>query len=439
MGVLSATGRVMDRDPRILVRHVADDGIAAQAGLAVDDAILTIQGKSATPFSISPDTGLAGPQALLGQALNHCCSLPEPALELHVLRGGKKQQLTVALPASKPFAKGFPANCAKSATYLAEICDHLAATQNGYGCWQPGVGGDADDYCCCFAGLTLLAANDPKYLPHIKKALDFVYKEGTSGANAKEPNTGPKNWIAAAAAIFMAEYELATGDDNFHSELVKACDLLAARVSPTGKMGHHAEITYDGGGLTIVNAHAHVAWALAALCGYKVPSGAWERSLVEINKSLTKSGALGYSSRAVGDDDAPARTGAMAAALVTARQHPAVARAMGQWLARFNNRLPMAHTNASLGLIFGTIGIKLANPKFYSSHMQNWMPYLELCRRESGSSSYFGSKGNIAGDEYLGLDAIGNATVGLMLASAKETLFLFGGQKKTWWKAEETP
>jgi len=39
---------------------------------------------------------------------------------------------------------------------------------------------------------------------------------------------------------------------------------------------------------------------------------------------------------------------------------------------------------------------------------------------------------NIGGDQYLGYASIGNAMVGLVLASADDRLFMHGGSKKGW-------
>ena len=63
--------------------------------------------------------------------------------------------------------------------------------------------------------------------------------------------------------MLLAEYQLATGDKTYFPQLKKTCDLLTTRVSKDGTMGHHYSIPYNGGGLVIINAQAHIAWALA--------------------------------------------------------------------------------------------------------------------------------------------------------------------------------
>jgi hypothetical protein len=87
---------------------------------------------------------------------------------------------------------------------------------------------------------------------------------------------------------------------------------------------------------------------------------------------------------------------------------------------------------SSIGLIYGTAGVRLVSPEGHKQVMQKWRPYLELCRSSAGPATYFGGKRNYGGDEYLGLHPIGNATVALMLASAEGKLFMHGGKEKNW-------
>jgi hypothetical protein len=201
-------------------------------------------------------------------------------------------------------------------------------------------------------------------------------------------------------------------------------------------MGHHHEIPYDGGGLVIINVQAHLAWALAEKCGYEIDAVAWDRSLKEVRKSIDRqTGAIGYSSRATWSPDISARTGAMAAALAIREQEPELVTQFCSALVAKKGRMRHAHAMSSIGLIYGFSGLKLADRQSHRLVMQKWKPYLELCRTSTGSAAYLGGKRNFGGDEYLGLPAIANATVALMLASGEDNLFLHGGSKKDWFKA----
>ncbi|HUG19670.1 MAG TPA: DUF6288 domain-containing protein [Planctomycetaceae bacterium] len=433
LGVMSATGRLADGASVIEIIDLAEDGAATEGGLQAGDGIYGVGRKTFGPYSKNLDTGLLGPQAALAAELDRGCAKDPPQIQLMVVRGDEKLKLDVPLPASPSFARTFPERCEKTAAYRKGIEAWLVENQTPQGFWKGGLGGDDRDYSVPYCGLVLLAAGNPEYLPQIRKAVEFVRQGAISKIDLEDVKKGPKNWIAASVAILLAEYHLATGDTEVIPDLQKCCDLLAKRVSPTGTMGHHWEITYGGGGLTIINAHAHLAWSLAAHCGCKLDSGAWNRSLVEIGKSMTRDGAVGYSSRAVGDNDAPARTGGIATALVISQQHPELAQPMGRWLMAKNNRMRHAHAMTSVGLIFGTTGIKsTGGSRALKTHLNNWLPYLELSRSAAGSAMYFPSKRNFGGDSYLGLQPIGNAIVGLMLASTEDNLFLFGGKKKTW-------
>ena len=436
MGVLSATGRLADGERAILVKDVGAGGAAASCGLLVGDRILTIAGQQPTPFSMKTDAGLTGPQEALGLAIEQACSRKPHQLKLTVQRKEEALPLTITVPASDSFAASFPRNCPKSRKYLAAIADHLVATQRQDGSWQPGVGGDADVYMSAFCGLALVADDRESHREPIKRAIGFLQRKSISQIDPADPKVGPKSWQAASTAIFLAEYHLATGDKVVLADLKKCCTLLAQRVSPTGTMGHHFIVGYDGGGLVIINTQAHLAWSLAAKCGIAIDQPAWDRSLKEIRGSIDKeTGAIGYSSRAPWSPDIAARTGAMTSALAIAGEEPKLARQFSDALVKYQGRMRHAHAMSSIGLIYGTAGIRLVSAEGHKQVMQKWRPYLELCRSAAGPAVYFGGKRNYGGDEYLGLHPIGNATVALMLASGEGKLFMHGGKEKNWFGA----
>ena len=423
LGALSATGRLSDGEREILIMDVGGNGPAEKGGLRAGDRIVSAGERRARPYSKSTETGVAGPQAELAVALALACKADPPVLVLEVRRENKLSTLRIALPGGVP-GKG---------ELLAGIADHLFATQQESGRWQPGVGGDADVYMSAFCALALLAADDRKYLPAIRSAIKFINQRSTSLIDPGNPRQGPKNWQAASTAILLAEYQLATGDGEFGAELETNCDLLASRVSPKGRMGHHFDIPYNGGGLVVINVQAHLAWALAQKCGYRIDEEAWDRSMEEVRASVDgKTGALGYSARATWSPDISARTGAMAAALMVADREPKLARQLAGALVAHHGRMRHAHAMSSIGLIYGFAGIRMGHPGGHAEVLRKWRPYVELSRNAAGSVAYFGGKRNIGGDEYLGLKPIGNSMVALMLASGQGKLHMHGGRKKNW-------
>ena len=433
MGVLSATGRLSNGERTILVMDVGKGGVADQAGLLKGDRITDIHGQRPGPFSMKTDAGLAGPQETLARAIEQASAAPPHQLKLTVRREDQSRKLTLTVPAAASFAKTFPVRCAKRESYLSGIARHLVEIQQKDGRWRPGVGGDADVYMSAFCALAVLADDKPAHRSSVERAIGFIQRKCIATINPKDPKVGPKSWQTASSAILLAEYHLATGDTKVLGDLKTCCDLLAARVSEHGTMGHHFIVGYSGGGLVIINTQAHLAWALAAKCGYQVDVAAWDRSFQEIRKSIDKkTGGIGYSSRAPWSPDIAARTGAMAAALAVAGKEPKLARQFSNSLAAYQGRMRHAHAMSSIGLIYGMAGIKLVDSKAHQRVMQQWIPYLELCRNTVGSAVYFGGKRNYGGDQYLGLHPIGNATVALMLASGDSKLFMHGGQRKNW-------
>jgi len=423
LGVISATGRLIDGESEILIVDLGKGGPADKAGLQVGDRIISPQEGPSARFSKATEAGLAGPQTELARAYDAAQATAPPDLDVEVQRGGKRLALKVRLPGGR----------LDPAKLLKGIAAHLLATQQKNGRWQPGVGGDADVYTSAFCGLALLAADEVQFLPAVKAAIRFINEKSTASIDPKNPRVGPKNWQAASSAILMAEYQLATGDASFFKSLQANCDLLAARVTPQGKMGHHFDIPYNGGGLVIINSQAHLAWALAEKCGHVRDEVAWSRSYREVEASLDqRTGALGYSAKAPRSPDIAARTGAMASALaITGAKEGMVLRLAGA-LAAHHGRMRHAHAMSSIGLIFGFAGLKSVDPKAHREVMEKWRPFLELSRNASGSAAYFGGKRNIGGDQYLGLSPIGNAMTALMIASAEGKLHMHGGRQKHW-------
>ncbi len=264
LGVLSATGRLQHGATAITVKDVGANGPGERGGLQVGDAIVATDRKQFPPYSKELDAGLIGPQTALAAALDEGCSQREPKLQLTVLRGGKHVRLEIALPASSRYSRTFPLQCEKASAYRQACHQWLVDRQRRDGTWPGHIGGDSADYQVSYVGLALLSANNRDYLPTIEKAVRFVRTKRISQIDLSNPMAGPKNWIAAAAAIFLSEYYLATEDESVLADIQQCCDLLAKRVSANGRMGHGFEVTYGGGGLTIVNAHAHLAW-----CGHQ--------------------------------------------------------------------------------------------------------------------------------------------------------------------------
>ncbi|HBJ60431.1 MAG TPA: hypothetical protein DDY76_01705, partial [Opitutae bacterium] len=108
LGVLEATGRLKDGEKEILIMDVGKGGAAQRAGLMVGDRVMMIDGKTPDAFSKKTDSGLEGPQALLGNSLDRKSSSSNPVLSLRVRRESGQLNLSVDLPKSASFSFSRP-------------------------------------------------------------------------------------------------------------------------------------------------------------------------------------------------------------------------------------------------------------------------------------------------------------------------------------------
>jgi C-terminal processing protease CtpA/Prc len=98
LGVLEATGRLQDGDREILIMDVGKGGAAELAGLKVGDRIAKIENMIPGRFSKKTDTGLAGPQDLIGRSLDRKAAASNALLSIEIFRGEQSQKLKISLP-----------------------------------------------------------------------------------------------------------------------------------------------------------------------------------------------------------------------------------------------------------------------------------------------------------------------------------------------------
>ena len=169
---------------------------------------------------------------------------------------------------------------------------------------------------------------------------------------------------------------------------------------------------------------------MAEKCGHPIDEKAWKNSFSEVSKSLDrKTGALGYSSRAPWSPDISARTGAMATALMVAGRDKNFA-TLAESLVRFNGRMRHSHVLNRVDLRVFRNQARFSKEVFRGDGNLDSLP--RTFPFAPRGSRFFRGKRNIGGDQYLGLPSIGNASVGMILASAENRLFMHGGTRKGW-------
>jgi len=243
---------------------------------------------------------------------------------------------------------------------------------------------------------------------------------------------GLSNWFLTMSGIYLAEYVLATGDEQWLPTIQLLCDALVARQTEQGRYGHGIKVGYGGKGLNIINTHAHLLWALAERAGCELDEGAWQRSLAEIQKSTGENGGVRYWTLQTGYWDACARTGQMALALSLRGEQPDLAARMASYLDQHSARMREAHATGSIGMIFGTAALRRIDRDAFRRHLDRWRWYGALMLQPDGSAGYVGGKRNNGGDHYLNKQHIANAIAGVMLACKRGNLHICGNDERGW-------
>ncbi len=431
LGPLGGRGEVVAGEATILVLELSESGPGANAGLQKGDVITAADG--ATFPSHSRDINhINGPLAALGNAIENA-EANSGQLELSILRNGGESQVTVSIPRLGVMNLYDPKN-QKAQNFYQGICADLLKTRRADGAWKSNTGEDATRYVTALCGLALLGRGNPDDLPALKKIAVLLAgpkRLGYVSEDLMEP-AGLSNWFITMSGIFLSEYVLATGENQWLPTIQHLCNCLAKRQTEIGRYGHGITVGYGGKGFNIINTHAHLLWALADRAGCAIDEEAWQRSFSEIKKSTGENGGVRYWTLETGYWDACARTGQMALALSLANKAPGLRKSMGNYLQEHHRRMREAHAMSSIGMIFGTAALRRVNPKGWKQHMDSWLWYLTLMRQPNGSAEYIGGKRNNGGDHYLGKPHLANAIAGLILGSRLGHLHIFGNDQKDW-------
>ncbi|MCK5945131.1 MAG: PDZ domain-containing protein, partial [Planctomycetes bacterium] len=423
LGPLGGRAEVVADRATIEVLTVQDGAPAHRAGLREGDVIVAIDGAAPPQHSRDIDV-LDGPMKALGDAiLAHEDGEPLP---LTVRRGDQTVQLRVAVPSFPEFYDG--------------VVRDLLATRRDDGSWRANTGEDASRYTTALCGLALLGYGDPAHRDALAKVAAYLagpQRRAHLGDTLLEP-AGLSNWFLTMSGIFLSEYVLATGDEQWLPTIQLLCDAMAARQTEQGRYGHGVTVGYGGKGLNIINTHAHLMWALAERAGCEVDRTAWQRSFAEIEKSTGENGGVRYWTLQTGYWDACARTGQMALALSLRGEQEPLRRRMAGYLAAHGNRMREAHATGSIGMIFGSAALRRIDRQAFRRHLENWRWYAALMLQPDGSAGYVGGKRNNGGDRYLGEGHVANAIAGLMMACERGRLHLCGNDERGW-LARRTP
>ena len=186
-------------------------GTPADGLLEVGDVVLGIAGKL---FTFDPRTEFA-------KALT-AAEMMTGELKLIRWRDGKKSDVVLKLPVLGNYSPTAPYDCPKSKLILERGCAALAKRMGSPTYKESTIPR-------CWNALALLASGEDKYLPVIKKELEWASKFSA---------TGMATWYYGYVITLLAEYQIATGDDRYEPGMKRLALEAARGQSIVGSWGH---------------------------------------------------------------------------------------------------------------------------------------------------------------------------------------------------------
>jgi hypothetical protein len=395
---------------QILVTEVAPDS-PADGVLAVGDVILGVAGE---PFSYDPRTEF-------GKALTVAeTESGSGLLELTRWRNGKSKQVVIKLPVLGSYSATAPYNCEKSERMLAQGCEALAASMQARD-YRP------NPIPRSLNALALLASGERKYLPLIKREVRWASEYSADSF---------QTWYYGYVCMLLAEYTMATGDDEFLPGLERLALEAAHGQSAVGSWGHRFAMP-DGRlfGYGMMNAPGiplTISLILAREAGVEDPAldVAIGKS-VDLLRFYIGKGAIPYGDHhswiQTHEDNGKCGMGAMLFDLYGDRQGAEFFSRMS--LASHGAERDGGHTGNFFNMLWALPGVSLSGEQATGAWMEefgSW--YFDLARRWDGTFSHQGppEEGH---DKYHDWDASGAYL--LALALPKRNLMLTGKRDVT--------
>ena len=211
LGATGARGWMYsDRMVTHLARQIAVTAVApgspAEGVLEVGDVILGVGGED---FASDPRTEF-------GQALTRAESRAgKGRLTLKRWRDGRTRNVTIKLPVLGSWGERAPYECEKSARILEQGCAWLAARME-----QPDY--RPNPIPRCLNALALLASGERKYHKLVEREVQWAADYSTDSF---------ATWYYGYVAMLIAEYTLATGDEDYLPGLRRLAAQKSQRLS----------------------------------------------------------------------------------------------------------------------------------------------------------------------------------------------------------------
>ena len=409
VGVRVKTDHRVPRFPRSesnsgTVEYVFENS-PAEGRLQVGDLIAGVNGQSFTnDFSDRIAEAIARGEGSSGQMV------------LNIERENRKKDITFKIEKIGQYSAKWPSECKKSARILRDACDWLVAHQQPNGRLEKAEHGNVF-VLSSVGGLAMLGCDLERYREPLKKLVDFEvgFLKQHVNADGHYENGKLELWSLNYAAIFLAEYYLATHDQSvfpaleflnqeiYHRQFHQADAEAVAHVrdhrkrkgykgDPVPKYWFaHGKISTKSSGyihLGVNVANACVAFSLLHEAGVDVDMENLKATKDYIEKACV-SGAMGYAAN-LGQKGTPGdafgRTGTLGIALYLDGHRPAyTSKVTGAMNRLYPRHMYLSHATTVMGKAWGVLAIAQLDPTLFRRIMDECQHDFDLLRLSDGS------------------------------------------------------
>lgn len=357
---------------QILITEV-EEGSPAEGLIKKGDVIL---GVGEEPFSYDPRTEL-------GKAIS-LAEAETGALPLIRWRNGELEVATIELPVLGGYAATAPFDCEKSNLILQNGFEALAEAMKD----NPEEG---NPIVRSYNALALLASGNPDYLPIVRDQVERFRDYSDPDRRSYH------SWFYGPITILVAEYTIATGDEEFLPDLERLAREIALGQSAVGSWGHR--FIQDNGilsGYGMMNAPGlplTIALALAREAGVDDSSvdNALDRSTRLVRFYVGK-GSIPYGDHRpwtqTHDDNGKNGAAAVLFNIVGEKEPAEFFSHMGT--ASHGAEREMGHTGNFFNLLWSMPSVALSGPNASGAWMEEYGWYFDLARRWDGTFRHQG-------------------------------------------------
>lgn len=414
---------------RLVIKEVAEGGIADKGGLRAGDVVIGIGKKS---FSKKDVEAVDEMEAAIESAEEKKGKDGKGGvLKIEILRAGKPQSISLTVDYFGPHSKTCPEKCEKCARISKSALDYLKAEQKDSGDCTCTLGGqNGAVVVTSLAGLAWLGDGEKRYADAIEKAAEYV--AANAGIEEKMPapaggaNWNQTNWPLAFSVMFLSELETRSPSAPRKARINQLLTTLFANQERSGGWAHG-----PGGpnALGYVELEVMSNLALAATGMAKEIGVAAETAklfdAVEYVKKCTSGGGVAYSTRPgqAGFGD-PGRTAGAYWAFRLLRRKESVVAEMASFFERGVKELPDGHASPVMHLWAGGLASALHSPATYKKYWAEHRSYFMASRYDKGS---FDARPNA---ETRQLKSNGDRSVGRCYMTAAYAIVMQAGRDR---------